>query len=32
MSLEHPERHQWIEEIARINKRLNDAMQSEAGN
>ena len=30
MSLEHPERQQWIEEIARINKRLNEAMQSEA--
>jgi hypothetical protein len=29
MSLEHQERHRWVEEIAKINKRLNDAMQSE---
>jgi hypothetical protein len=29
MSLEHQERQRWVEEIAKINKRLNDAMQSE---
>jgi hypothetical protein len=30
MGLEHQERQRWVEEIAKINKRLNDAMQSEA--
>lgn len=30
MSLEHQERQRWVEEVAKINKRLNDAMQSEA--
>jgi len=30
MSLEHQERQRWVEEIAKINKRLNDAMQLEA--
>lgn len=30
MSLEHFERHKWVEEIARINRRLNDAMKSES--
>jgi hypothetical protein len=29
MGLEHQERQRWVEEIAKINKRLNDAMQSE---
>ena len=29
MNLEHPERQQWVEQIARINKRLNDAHKSE---
>ncbi|MGH7930471.1 MAG: DUF6760 family protein [Candidatus Binatia bacterium] len=27
MSLEHLERHRWVEQIAKINKRLNDAME-----
>ena len=30
MSLEHQERQRWVEEIAKINRRLNDATQSEA--
>jgi hypothetical protein len=30
MNLEHPERRRWVEEIAKINKRLNDAMKQEA--
>ncbi|MGR9087497.1 MAG: DUF6760 family protein [Gammaproteobacteria bacterium] len=30
MNLEHVERKQWVEEIAKINRRLNDAMKSEA--
>jgi hypothetical protein len=29
MNLEHPERHQWVEQVARINKRLNDAYKAE---
>jgi hypothetical protein len=29
MNLEHPERQQWVEQIAGINKRLNDALKSE---
>ena len=29
MSFEHPERQKWVEEIAKINRRLNDAMKSE---
>ncbi len=29
MTLEHLERKQWVDEIAKINKRLNDAVQSE---
>jgi hypothetical protein len=29
MSLEHQERQRWVEEIAKINRRLNDTMQSE---
>ena len=29
MGLEHRERHIWVEEVARINKRLNDAMKQE---
>jgi len=27
MGLEHRERQRWVEEIAKINKRLNDAME-----
>ncbi|GJL74449.1 DUF6760 family protein [Nitrosomonas sp.] len=30
MNLEHLERLKWVEEIARINRRLNDAAKSEA--
>jgi hypothetical protein len=30
MGLEHQERQRWVEEIAKINKRLNDALQAEA--
>jgi hypothetical protein len=30
MGLEHLERQQWVGEIAKINKRLNDAVKSEA--
>ena len=30
MRLEHLERQTWIEEIAKINRRLNDAMKSES--
>jgi hypothetical protein len=30
MGLEHQERQRWVEEIAKINKRLNDAVQAEA--
>jgi hypothetical protein len=30
MDLEHRERQRWVEEIVRINNRLNDAMRSEA--
>jgi hypothetical protein len=30
MRLEHLERRQWVEEIARINKRLNDAIETES--
>jgi len=30
MCLEHLERRQWVEEIARINKRLNDAIETES--
>ena len=30
MNLEHPERHQWVEQIAKINKRLNDAYKAES--
>jgi len=30
MNLEHPERHQWVEQVARINKRLNDAYKAES--
>jgi hypothetical protein len=29
MDLEHRERHRWVEEIAKINKRLNDATKQE---
>jgi len=29
MKLEHPERQRWVEEIAKINRRLNDAMKQE---
>lgn len=29
MGLEHRERHLWVEEVARVNKRLNDAMKQE---
>jgi len=29
MRLEHQERQRWVEEIAKINTRLNDAMKSE---
>jgi hypothetical protein len=25
MTLEHPERQRWVQEIAEINKRLNEA-------
>jgi len=28
MSLEHQERRKWVEEIAKINKRLNDATEA----
>jgi len=30
MNLEHLERQRWVEEIAKINKRLNDAQKQEA--
>lgn len=30
MSLEHFERKTWIAEIAKINRRLNEAMKSES--
>jgi hypothetical protein len=30
MNLEHRERRRWVEEIAKINKRLNDAVKQEA--
>jgi hypothetical protein len=30
MNMEHLERLKWIEEIARINRRLNDAAKSES--
>jgi len=30
MNLEHLERQHWVEEIAKINKRLNDAQKQEA--
>ena len=30
MHFEHLERQTWIEEIAKINRRLNDAMKSES--
>jgi hypothetical protein len=30
MRFEHPERRQWVEEIARINMRLNDALKAES--
>ena len=30
MNLEHFERLKWVEEIAKINRRLNDAAQSES--
>jgi hypothetical protein len=30
MNLEHLERLKWIEEIAQINRRLNDAVKSES--
>jgi hypothetical protein len=30
MGLEHQERQRWVEEIAKINRRLNDALQAEA--
>jgi hypothetical protein len=30
MRLEHPERRQWVEEIAKINRRLNDAFKAES--
>jgi hypothetical protein len=30
MDLEHRERRRWVEEIAKINKRLNDAVKQEA--
>ena len=29
MSLEHQERKRWVDEIAKINTRLNDAVKSE---
>ena len=28
MNLEHRERQRWVEEIAKINKRLNDTVKS----
>jgi hypothetical protein len=31
MSLEHRERQRWVEEIAKINRRLNDEMKQEVG-
>ncbi len=27
MSLEHPERLQWVNEVAKMNQRLNEAMR-----
>jgi hypothetical protein len=27
LNLEHPERQQWVQEIARINRRLNEVSQ-----
>jgi len=27
MNLEHQERQRWVQEIAKINKRLNDALE-----
>jgi hypothetical protein len=30
MGLEHMERQRWVEEVAKINKRLNEAMKEEA--
>jgi len=29
MSLEHQERRRWVDEIAKINTRLNDAVKAE---
>ena len=31
MSLEHRERQLWVEEIAKINRRLNDEIKQEVG-
>jgi hypothetical protein len=31
MELEHRERRQWVEEIAKINRRLNDEDQPDTG-
>lgn len=31
MGLEHRERRQWVEEIAKINKRLNEESNPEQG-
>jgi hypothetical protein len=32
MSLEHVDRQRWVDEIAKINRRLNDALKSEDDN
>ncbi len=29
MGMEHPERQRWVDEVARINLRLKDAMTAE---
>jgi len=31
MSLDHLERQRWVEEIAKINRRLNDEIKQEVG-
>jgi hypothetical protein len=31
MALEHGERQRWVNEVAKINERLNEAMKEESG-